>query len=120
MKEFLKYVIAGFINAFIGYGVFLTLIRWAGYSPEIANGICYIIAIFFAFLLNRFFVFQGSKISKSTFLRFIFAFVCAFIINQAVLFVLFRIFSIQPEIAQIFSMIAYSIIFFLLNKYFVF
>ena len=120
MKEFLKFVIAGLINGVTGFGVFFVLIRWAGSSPEIANAICYIVALFFAFLLNHFFVFKGSKSSKSTILRFIAAFACAFIMNQAVLFILFRIFSVQAEVAQIFSMIAYSFVFFLLNKYFVF
>ena len=120
MKEFLKYVIAGLINTAIGYGVFFSLIRWAGVSPEIANATCYIVALVIAFLLNRFFVFQGSTTSKVTILKFITAFACAFIINQVVLFLLFRILSVQPEIAQIFSMMAYAIVFYMLNKFFVF
>jgi len=118
--EFIKYSIAGLINAATGYGVFFAMIKLTDFSPEIANAVCYIVSIFFAFLLNRFFVFKGSKISKHTILRYISAFTSAFIINQVVFFILFRIFFLKPEIAQIFSMTSYSTSFFLLNKYFVF
>ncbi|MEI8185264.1 MAG: GtrA family protein [Chlorobiaceae bacterium] len=120
MIEFIKYSIAGLINAATGYGVFFAMIKLTDFSPEIANAVCYIVSIFFAFLLNRFFVFKGSKISKHTILRYISAFTSAFIINQVVFFILFRIFFLKPEIAQIFSMTSYSTSFFLLNKYFVF
>lgn len=120
MNELIKYVVAGLINTATGYGVFWVLLRWVGYSPELANTIGYIVALCVAFLLNLFFVFKGATVSSATVLRFFVAFAGAFILNQAVLFVLFRIFSIRPEIAQIFSMSAYTVGFYLLNKYYVF
>jgi len=98
--EFIKYSIAGLINAATGYGVFFAMIKLTDFSPEIANAVCYIVSIFFAFLLNRFFVFKGSKISKHTILRYISAFTSAFIINQVVFFILFRIFFLKPEMVN--------------------
>lgn len=120
MNEFVRYAIAGFVNTASGYGVFWILLRWVGCSPELANLICYIVALCVAFLLNRIYVFKGATVSAATVLRFFVAFAGAFILNQAVLFVLFRILSIRPEISQIFSMSAYTVGFYLLNKYYVF
>jgi putative flippase GtrA len=120
MNELIKYVVAGLVNTATGYGVFWVLLRWVGYSPELANTIGYIVALCVAFLLNRFFVFKGATVSVATVVRFFVAFASAFLLNQVVLFVLFRILSVRPEIAQIFSMSAYTAGFYLLNKYCVF
>lgn len=120
MNELIKYVIAGLINTATGYGVFWMLWRWCGCSPELANAIGYVIALCVAFYLNRFFVFAGADSSMSSILRFFAAFAAAFLLNQAVLIVFFRIFLVPAEIAQAFAMIVYSVTFYLLNKHFVF
>lgn len=121
MKELIKYLVAGFINTAIGYGVFLLLYRVLDYSPEIANTISYMGALCMAFILNRFFVFLHSPTPTTTSaIRFVVAFASAFLLNQAVLFLCIRILLSQPEMGQIFSMISYSVVFYLLNKYYVF
>lgn len=120
MNEFIKFLVAGVLNTLLGYCIFWILWKWAGFSPEGANAIGYITALFLAFILNRFFVFSGSVITATAVARFIASFGIAFASNQGVLFVLFRIFFVTPEIAQLFAMVAYTIIFYLLNKWFVF
>lgn len=120
MNELIRYGIAGVINTATGYGVFWVLLRQAAFSPELANAVSYAIALGVAFLLNRFFVFSGAKASAGAVLRFIAAFAASFSLNQAVLFVLFRIFSIPAEIAQVFAMIVYTVVFYLMNKHFIF
>ncbi|MEI8204589.1 MAG: GtrA family protein [Bacteroidota bacterium] len=120
MIELLKYLFAGFINTATGYGVFLILYRRIDCSPEVANALGYLAALCMAFLLNRFFVFSSSAATGSTALRFIIAFAGAFLLNQAVLYLCIRILLVHPEIAQIFSMIAYTFVFYILNKFYVF
>lgn len=120
MNELIKYMIVGLINTATGYGVFWMLLRWVGCSPELANAIGYVIALCVAFYLNRFFVFTGANSSTSSILRFFVAFAAAFLLNQAVLIVFFRIFLVPAEIAQVFAMIVYTVIFYLLNKFYVF
>lgn len=120
MNELIKYMIVGLINTATGYGVFWMLLRWVGCSPELANAISYVIALCVAFYLNRFFVFTGANSSTSSILRFFVAFAAAFLLNQAVLIVFFRIFLVPAEIAQVFAMIVYTVIFYLLNKFYVF
>lgn len=120
MNELVKYMIVGLINTAIGYGVFWTLLHWVGCSPELANAFGYAIALCVAFYLNRIFVFSGANSSTSSMLRFFVAFAAAFLLNQAVLIVSFRVFLVPAEIAQVFAMVVYTIIFYLLNKFYVF
>lgn len=120
MNELLRYVVSGLINTAIGYGVFLILLHLVGYSPAVANAISYIMALSVAFLLNRFFVFPGAVASATTVIRFVGAFALSFSLNQATLLVLFNIFFVQAEIAQVFAMIVYTVVFYLFNKDYIF
>lgn len=120
MSELFKYIVSGVVNTVVGYGVFWMLLRGLHSSPEAANAVGYIVALGIAFLLNRFYVFTASKISTYTILRFLMSFAAAFAINQGVLIFLIRFFYVLPEIAQGFSMLAYTISFYISNKYFVF
>ncbi len=120
LNELIKYGVVGVINTAMGYGVFWIFFRWLNFSPEAANAIGYVSALSLAFILNHIFVFSGSTISATSAARFVAAFSIAFLINQIVLLVLFRIFSVPPEVAQIFAMIVYTVVFYLINKNFVF
>jgi putative flippase GtrA len=120
LSEVFKYAIAGVVNTAAGYGVFWIALRGLHLSPEAANAIGYVIALGVAFLLNRFFVFTGARISVPTGMRFLVAFIVAFALNHGVLVLLVRNYSVLPEVAQIFAMIVYTMSFYVLNKYFVF
>ncbi|MNG31690.1 GtrA-like protein [compost metagenome] len=52
--------------------------------------------------------------------RFILAFLVSFLINQIVLITLHRALDIRAEIAQLLAMGTYTVIFYMLNKRFVF
>jgi len=118
--QFIKYIISGVANTVVGYGVFLILLKLFHISPEYANASGYAIALVVAFILNKVFVFKQSVYNRSTIPRFLVAFIIAFFINQLVLMALYRVIGMSAEIAQIFAMISYTIIFYFLNKKFVF
>ena len=120
MIEIFKYSFAGILNTAVGYAVFWIALRVLHLSPETANAIGYVFTLGLAFLLNRFFVFTGARLSLPIGLRFVVAFIVAFALNHGVLVLLVRIYLVLPEVAQILSMIVYTISFFVLNKYFVF
>lgn len=120
LREVLKYSVVGIINTLVGYGVFMVALLGLRYSPELANVIGYTIAFSVSFFLNRFFVFTNTNISLQMGLRFVTAFFVAFAANFGTLVILVRCFLVLPEIAQIFAMIVYTIIFYVLNKNFVF
>ncbi|EJN33189.1 GtrA family protein [Pseudomonas sp. GM80] len=116
----LKYLFAGVANTAIGYGVFLLLVTLLNMSPAYANTVGYGVALIAAFLLNKVFVFNQSTTNRSTIPKFIVAFCIAFAANQLVLLIGYQWLGINPKIAQIFAMITYTVIFYILNKKFVF
>jgi len=118
--QFLKYIVAGVINTGVGYGVFLILHRLFGVSPEGANASGYAIALVVAFLLNKVFVFDKSVIDGGTIPRFIAAFIVAYVVNLLILMIFYRMIGLVAEAAQVFAMISYTVIFYYLNKHFVF
>lgn len=120
MTEMIKYGFVGIINTIIGYGVFLIAYEWFLFSPEMANALGYMFGLCAAFILNKIFVFSAGKISFALAARFILAFIVAFSLNQFILILLVQHSPFLPEIAQIFAMAAYTILFYILSKYFVF
>lgn len=118
--QILKYIVVGVLNTLVGYGVFFILFRILHVTPEIANTIGYILALSVAFLLNRTYVFKGDVLISRTIPRFLSAFAIAFSINQLVLIFFYRYLDFAAEISQVPAMISYSLVFFALNKYFVF
>lgn len=118
--QIVKYILAGLINTTVGYGVFWVLLRYFNISAEYANTAGYGCALIVAFLLNKTFVFNQSTFSQSMIPRFILAFAISFITNQMVLIITYRAIGFQAEIAQIIAMVTYTVVFYFLNKRFVF
>ncbi|WP_065257141.1 GtrA family protein [Pseudomonas bananamidigenes] len=116
----LKFIFAGVANTAIGYGVFLLLVTLLDMNPSYANTIGYVIALIAAFILNKTFVFNQSTTDRSTIPKFIVAFGIAFGSNQLVLISGYRLAGLDPKIAQVFAMISYTVVFYILNKKFVF
>ncbi|MFM9383376.1 GtrA family protein [Pseudomonas sp. UV AK001] len=116
----LKFIFAGVANTAIGYGVFLLLVTLLDMNPSYANAIGYVIALIAAFILNKTFVFNQSTTDRNTIPKFIVAFGIAFGINQLVLISGYRLAGLDPKIAQVFAMISYTAVFYILNKKFVF
>lgn len=120
LNEISKYAVAGVVNTCVGYAVFWITLHWLGFEPAVANTAGYAIALCVSFLLNKFFVFSGSRSSIHASWRFAIAFCLAFSLNQLVLFMLSSMFSLPAEIAQIFAMVSYTLAFYFMSKYFVF
>lgn len=120
MREIIRYGLIGCINTVVGYTGFLVALKWAYLSPLMANTISYILGLSTALVLNKIFVFKAEKFSYATIVRFLLAFMVAFGLNQATLFLCIRNTTIQIEVIQIFAMVMFSGTFYLLNKYIVF
>lgn len=120
MTVFFRYLIAGGINTLVGYGVFLFLFWAYAIQPAYANAVGYLVALILAFILNKFFVFKSPKLSLGVVTRFYIAFLCAFLLNQLVLFLLCSVLLLSAEISQIFAMAGYTLLFYYLNKIYVF
>ena len=120
MIQLIKYAVTGVINTLIGYGVFWVLLTQFNIPAEYANAAGYGIALIFAFLLNKIFVFNTSTFHPGMVPRFVVAFLVTFLINQLVLIVFHRVLGVRAEIAQLLAMSTYTILFYILNKRYVF
>ncbi len=120
IKEVFRYVLAGLINTAVGYGIFIFFVYIITINPFFANIISYIVAICIAYILNKLFVFKDKNSNKQNIIKFLIAFFIAFTINFIALFIFLNIFNFSPAIGQVFAMIIYTTVFFLLNKFYVF
>ncbi|WP_417665696.1 GtrA family protein [Pseudidiomarina sp.] len=118
-NELVRFILVGAFNTLIGYGVFYILFTYFQLTPYISNAFGYIAALIVAFGLSKQFVFR-STYQKGMVTKFIVAFLISFALNQFVLLLMIEYSQLAPEIAQILAMASYTLIFYLLNKYFVF
>ncbi len=119
-SEFVRYIVSGVVNTCVGFLVFVLLVYAFGFNLYASNAIGYGVALTCAFLLNRFFVFEGAQITSGAISRFLISFAAAFVINQAVLTGLSAGLSLSPVLSQIGAMTVYTGTFYLANKYLVF
>ena len=119
-SELLRYIGAGMINTLVGYLAFLIVLRGFATSVEAANVISYACGLACAYLLNRRFVFRAQAPSPSAPWKFAAGFALAFAVNASVLRAAIGLLGLAAEAAQLLAMAAYTITFYLINKYVVF
>lgn len=118
--QFIKYLAVGLVNTLVGYGVFFLLVRYSRIYPEAANAVGYALALVVAFSLNRMFVFKSTVQNSKALPRFIAAFSVSFLVNQLVLVLFLHLLKWPAEISQIPAMASYTLVFYYLNKNYVF
>lgn len=65
-REVLTYLIFGVLTTLVNYAVYLPLYNWAGFSATLSNAIAWVVAVAFAFLTNKPFVFESHDWSAKT------------------------------------------------------
>lgn len=120
MSDIYRYILAGLVNTAVGYGIFLFAIKYTSLSPEVANALCYGVALCLAFLLNKYYVFSKKAFLSTELWRFFLAFLIAFLLNQIILIAFLKYTRISAEFVQIIAMSAYTVSFYLMNRLFVF
>lgn len=120
LREMGRFVVVGLVNTAFGYAIFWLGLRLLGLSAHAANTLSYAISLCLSFVLTRRFVFraQAGPAHQAAW-RFLLAFGIAFAVNQAGLWLLLYL-AWRAEIAQLGAMVSYTIVFFILNKFFVF
>lgn len=118
--RFVKFLVVGIINTFVTYIVFV-LIRLFGATPELSNAMGYLAGVINSFLWNKKWVFQtkGTNVYKE-----MAAFFAVFVVCYYVQFVAFRFMLYEMKwneyIAQLIGMLVYTMLSFILNKFFSF
>ncbi|WP_064565157.1 GtrA family protein [Kosakonia oryzae] len=117
-NTFTRFITSGIINTLVGYFVFFICYKFIELSPAISNAISYAFGLVCSFILSATFVFSKTNQLRKRSIKFIICFFIAFMVNQLVLWFLSS--SINIYFSQIFAMASYTIVFYILNKYFVF
>ena len=115
--EAFAFLLVGTINTLIGFSAYVLLLKIL--NPNLANAISYVITLYIAYFLYKYFVFTGRTKERPSKLLFVFSFIIAFLANQAVLSGALA-FSFDPVWAQIMAMASYTVINYAFNKAFAF
>jgi len=120
MSEFNRFLLIGFLNTFLGYSLFLLFLRVMLFSVAMSNFLSYFLIISLSFSVYRKTVFKSPEKGNITKALYILSFFFSFSLNQIVLYFFSIKSNLPPEIYQIFAMATYTLVFFCLNKKFVF
>ncbi len=119
-KQFIRFGIVGVINTLITISIIFILSNVYNVHYIISNIIGYIAGFMNSFLMNKFWTFQ----SKGNFLKESYWFILVFLISYAlqvlILYYLHGILKINENLSQILSMICYTLVNFILNKFLTF
>ena len=119
-KEFLRYISVGVVNTISSYLIIITFQYLLYFSPQVSNLIGYTIGLIVSYILNKRFVFKSRKASYFIFgVKFLWAFIVSYAVNFLSLNLLLK-FDIKEYIVQAICMAIYSIIFYIICKFYVF
>ncbi len=113
------YAAVGVVNTLVGYGIMYGL-TFLGVIPEIANAIGYIVGFLNSYILNKKITFKSTNTHSQDFIRFAVAMIIAYGVNMIVLIITYRICGISEYIAFIISGIAYTLVGYLVSKFWAF
>lgn len=118
-----QYGMVGLFNTALSLSIIFALQFGSGVNPHIANTIGYIAGVISGFLLNRIFVFgKANRLAKAA-TRYVGSALAAFALNQGMLWVLRHVLgsgALMAIAAQVIAMGSYTVVFFLLCRYWVF
>lgn len=116
--RFLKFLVIGVLNTCITFFVFNFLIR-SGVSLDLSNAVGYIAGLINSFIWNKKWVF---KTVRSNVLKEFFSFIIVFFVCYLIQLLFFHLVLkyVNESVAQILGMGVYTIMNYLMNKYFSF
>ncbi len=118
--QLFKFGIVGIVNTLLTaltIWLFLKVLLWSDY---LSNIIGYSIGLINSFIWNRKWTFENKGSVKETVFKFIVTFAFSYLVQLGNLSLLLNHTKIDPYVCQLLSIIVYTIINFLLNKYYTF
>lgn len=121
-NEIIRYVFWGAMTTFVNLISFFLLASYTSLDKNICNVISIVIAILFAYVVNKHFVFQKSenKNAWSEFIRFIASRLFSMLIEMLGFALLYSILSIDARISKLALQVIVIVLNYFLSKFFVF
>jgi len=114
-----RYAISGVLNTVVGFAV-IFLLLWLGVTATLANTGGYLVGLSLGFCTAKKFVFRSKGHLTTEGMRYLLAFAISFTINQLVLQVMLNFFHWSAGIAQLPATATFTILMYLLTRWFVF
>ena len=120
VRQLVVFGLVGVANTAVGLGTIVLMQTVIGLDPFVANPIGYAAGLVNSFAMNRAFTFRDGDRSPAAATRFLLAFAVAYAANYATLAALIGAFPAHPLAWQVVAMVLYTLVFFVLAKWFVF
>lgn len=118
--QFIKFGVVGVFNTLITALVIWILLRKLHASDYISNILGYIAGLVNSFVWNRKWTFSSNSKIKDTVFKFIITFVISYLLQLGNLYLLLNYTNIDAYYCQLLSIVVYTCINFVLNKYYTF
>lgn len=116
---FIKYILIGLVNTAVGYSLIFGFMLFK-FSPEISNFFGYLFGIQVSYILNKKFNFKSNNRHSNDLPRFLISMAVAYILNLAMLVILYRLLGLNPYVSQFVSGVVYIMVGFCLSRFWVF
>lgn len=120
VREMLAFGMVGVINTLVGYSVIYACMLGLGMGAVASNVAGYAVGLCCSFVLNRRLTFRSGGSAQGEVVRFLATFVIAYLVNLGVLLLSIDHVGVPAVYAQVIAGVAYTGVFFVLSKWFVF
>jgi len=110
---------SGVLNTIVGFAV-IFLLLWLGMTATLANSGGYLVGLLLGFFTSKKFVFRSKGHFTTEGMRYLLAFAISFAINQLVLQIMLNLFHWNAGFAQLPATATFTILMYLLTRWFVF
>ena len=117
--QFIRYALVGAIANGAGYFLYLELV-WSGQDPKVAATVSFAAVLLIGFALNRRWTFQVSHFSFNSLIRYVLAYLAAYLLNIFGLYYLVDVIGLQPEMIQAILIVVIAMALFAVQKLWVF
>ena len=118
--QLLKFGIVGVSNTLLTAITIWVLLRVLHFNDYSSNIIGYIVGLVNSFIWNRKWTFASDKKVKDTIFKFSITFAISYLFQLGNLYLLIHYTQIDSYICQLISIVVYTVINFILNKYYTF
>ncbi|WP_407673296.1 GtrA family protein [Ochrobactrum chromiisoli] len=119
ISQLAKYGLVGIVNTIITF-VAVAILSAFGLDPYLSNAIGFAAGLLNSYFLNKTFTFKGAPHGSVEAIKFLSAFLIAYMINIGVLHFLLKLATENIILCQLIAMSTYNIAFFVLMKSWVF
>jgi putative flippase GtrA len=120
LVQFVKFGIVGISNTLLTAATIWLLLKVLNCSDYFSNLVGYIVGLINSFIWNRKWTFESKTNLSVTVFKFILTFAISYLFQLGNLYLLLHFTSVDPYFCQLLSIVVYTCINFVLNKYYTF